>query len=108
MLALWLWDDARKLAKGNERVLSAIAMFHSHFAECLERRSFNDTALPVREDVINVFSKLFGLIGERPVVEVHVAGQPPAELEGSIERSFAAIAEKFGVNMTLTYPGKTL
>jgi hypothetical protein len=103
LLSLVLWEKARELAAGNEGMLNTIAMFHTHFTDCLERRSFNDTVLPVREDVINVFKKLFGLIGMAPEVELLMPSTRISSKVESIEQSLAGLAEKFGVQISLHF-----
>jgi hypothetical protein len=102
-LSLVLWDRARELAAGNQGMLDTIAMFHTHFVDCLERRSFNDTALPVRQDVKNVFNKLFGLIGMEPVVELLLPSSRLSNKVAHMERSLAGIAGKFGVQISLHF-----
>lgn len=102
-LSLVLWDRARELAAGDRAKLNTIAMFHGHFSDCLERRSFNDSALPVREDVMNVFKKLFGLIGMEPEVELLLPSSRLSSKVAHIERALAGIANKFGVHINLHF-----
>lgn len=102
-LSLVLWDRARELAAGNQGMLDTIAMFHTHFVDCLERRAFNDSALPVREDVKNVFIKLFGLIGMKPEVELLLPSSRLSNKVAGIERLLAGIDHKFGVLISLHF-----
>lgn len=102
-LSVVLWDRARERAAGNEGMLNTIAMFHTNFSDCLERRSFNDPALPVREDVSNVFKKLFGLIGMEPEVELLLPSSRLSSKVAHIERALAGIAGKFGVHINLHF-----